>query len=183
MRRLVVPLFFGLMLAWTAAPVWAYEEAGAPAGPTGSSQYQLQAIKRQQLGPALGVDQRTVDQLLNIDQRYQPQRQQLNQDMKTEFQHLQKLMTQPTPPEDQVRLSLQVLRQKRMDMLNLQQRQQDEEMAVLSPVQQARYLLYLMGLRRQMAKEARSLRPGQGGAQPLPPRPDLREVPVVRPTR
>jgi hypothetical protein len=70
-----------------------------------------------------------------------------------------------------------------MDMLNLQQRQQDEEMAVLSPVQQARYLLYLMGLRRQMAKEARNLRPDQGGAQPLPPRPDLREVPVVRPTR
>jgi len=36
-------------------------------------------------------------------------------------------------------------------------------MAILTPVQQARYLMFLMGLRREMVKEARSLGPPRNG--------------------
>lgn len=183
MRRLIILLIFGLTSLLTATAVRAFEGPGGPGGPGGGSQYQLMEIKRQQLGPALGVDQRTVEQLLNIDRRFQPQRQQLNQAAKAEFQNLSRIMSQQNPPEEQVRQSLQAVRQKRLDMLNLQQRQEKEEMAVLTPIQQARYLLFQMGLRRQMMKEAKGQRHGPGGPQPVAPRPDLREVPVVGPPR
>ena len=44
-------------------------------------------------------------------------------------------------------------------MHNLQQRKDDEETAILTPMQQARYLMYLMSL----IKEARSIKSGTGG--------------------
>jgi hypothetical protein len=44
-------------------------------------------------------------------------------------------------------------------MLKLQQRKDDEEAAILTPVQQARYIVYLMGL----VREARSIRSNPGG--------------------
>jgi len=79
------------------------------------------------------------------------------------FQQLQQVMRNPSPPEDQVRAILATMRQKQQQSLDLQQRQLEEEMAILTPVQQARYLMFLMGLRRQMVKEVRSLGPSRNG--------------------
>ncbi len=50
------------------------------------------------------------------------------------------------------------MKRKRLEMLNLQQRKDDEESALLTPMQQARYLMYLMSL----IKEARSIKSGAG---------------------
>ena len=64
-------------------------------------------------------------------------------------------------------------------MLNLQQRKDDEETALLTPMQQARYLIYLMSL----IKEARSIKSGAGGPGGMGA-PTLRppqEIPVSRP--
>ena len=41
------------------------------------------------MGPALGVNQQTVDRLLDIERRYEPGRRQLIQDMKMDYQRLQ----------------------------------------------------------------------------------------------
>ena len=51
------------------------------------------------------------------------------------------------------------MKRKRLEMLNLQQRKDDEETALLTPMQQARYLMYLMSL----IKEARNVKSGTGG--------------------
>ena len=52
------------------------------------------------------------------------------------------------------------MKRKRLEMLNLQQRKDDEETALLTPMQQARYLMYLMSL----IKEARNVKSGAGGS-------------------
>jgi|WetSurSiteA1Bulk_404760.scaffolds.fasta_scaffold56004_1 hypothetical protein len=177
MRHLRLLYVFGLIWVLAVPTAWAFE---APANGYSASQEQLREIKRSQLGPMLGVDQRTVDQLLGVEQRYKPALQQLRQDMINDFMRLQQLMRQPAPPEPEVRASLENLKRKRLETLNLQERQKDEEMALLTSVQQARYVIYLMGLRQQITKEARSLR-GPSGPQPLTPK-GPREIPVVRPT-
>ena len=59
------------------------------------------------------------------------------------------------------------MKRKRLEMLNLQQRKDDEETALLTPMQQARYLMYLMSL----IKEARNVKGGAGGTgRPKPAR-------------
>ena len=160
MRRKVLFLFLGLTLAGTS---WAWGQPGPP-GPDhdfggGGFQDRLQEVKRNQLGPAVGVNQQTVNKLLEIDQRYKPLRQQLILGMKTDMRRLQQLMTQPSPPEAEIKAILGDMKRKRLEMLNLQQRKDEEETALLTPVQQARYIIYLMSLIR----EARSIKGGPGG--------------------
>ncbi len=173
--------FLGLMLVALAGAAWAFDPP--PAEGTGGYQTQLADIKRVQLGPALGVDQRTVDQLLRIDQKYNPLKHQARHEAKTALMQLRQVMQNPNPPQDQVKAILDTMMRKEQEISSLQQRQLQEEMAILTPVQHARYILYLVELRHQITREARSLRGQQGpkAAVPLVPGPEPREV--VRPTQ
>jgi Spy/CpxP family protein refolding chaperone len=179
MRRFILLGILVLSLAGTALADRAFAQSR---NGYGDFRDKLMEIKRGRLGPALGTDQRTVDQLLQIEQRYKPVRAQLKRDMNTEFQRLQQLMARPNPPEQEVKVTLDNLNRKRLEMLNLQQRQQEEEMAILTPVQQARYLMFLIGLRQQVTKEARTLRSAPYRGAPVAPATKPREIPVVRPT-
>lgn len=153
MRRSLFFVFLGLILAG-ASLAWGQPEREFGGG----FQDRFQEIKRSQLGPALGVNQQTVDRLLAIDARYKPLRRQLVTEMKSDMQRLQQFMGQPSPPEREVKALLADMKRKRLEMLNLQQRKDDEETALLTPLQQARYLMYLMTL----IKEARSVKSGAG---------------------
>jgi Spy/CpxP family protein refolding chaperone len=159
---------------------WAWAQPG-PGHGFGEGRFhdRFLEVKRKQLGPALGVNQQTVDKLLAIDQRYKPLRHQLIMGMKTDMRRLQQLMSQGSPPEQEVKAILSGMKQRRMEMLNLQQRKDDEEMALLTPVQQGRYLIYLMSLIR----EARSIKGGPGGPGGMgaPALRPPREIPVSRP--
>jgi hypothetical protein len=155
MPRKVFLVLLGLMLAGISS---AWGQPGHEFG-GGGFQDRLMEVKRSQLGPALGVDQQTVNKLLAIDERYKPMRRQMILGMKTDFQRLQQLMNQPSPSEQQIKAILSDMKRKRLDMLNLQQRKDEEETALLTPVQQARYIIYLMGL----VREARNIKGGTGG--------------------
>jgi Spy/CpxP family protein refolding chaperone len=154
MLRRIFFVFLGLTLAGASL---AWGQAGRELG--GGFQDRFLEVKRNQLGPALGVNQPTVDQLLAIDARYKPLRHQMVMGMKSDMQRLQQLMSQPSPPEQEIKPLLADMKRKRLEMLNLQQRKDDEETALLTPMQQARYLMYLMS----MIKEARSIKSGTGG--------------------
>lgn len=158
MHRNVLLVFLGLVLLGTGGLSRAWAQPGREFGGE-HFQDRLTDIKRQQLGPALGVDQRTVDRLLAIDQRYKPVRHRLIMEMKADMQRLQQLMSQPAPTDRDIQAVLTHMKAKRLEMLNLQQRKDEEETALLSPVQQARYIMYLMSLVRQ----ARSIKSGPGG--------------------
>jgi Spy/CpxP family protein refolding chaperone len=156
MCRRVVLVLLGLILAG-ASGAWAqprhhhhFDEA---------FHQRLLELKRHQLGPALGADQETVNKLLAIDQRYRPLRHQLIMAMKADFRRLQQLVTLPNPPERDIKVLLANMNRNRLAMHNLQQRKDKEEAALLTPVQQARYIVYLMGLIR----EARNVRTGPPG--------------------
>ena len=175
-------VFLGLTLAG-ASLAW-----GQPSREFGGGfQDRFLEVKRNQLGPALGVNQPTVDQLLAIDARYKPLRHQMVTGMKSDMQRLQQLMSQPAPPEQEITALLAEMKRKRLEMLNLQQRKDDEETALLTPMQQARYLMYLMSL----IKEARSIKSGAGGSggqggpggMGAPALRPPQEIPVSRPPR
>jgi len=155
MLRRIFFVFLGLTLAGASL---AWGQPGREFG--GGFQDRFLEVKRNQLGPALGVNQPTVDQLLAIDARYKPLRHQLVTGMKSDMQRLQQLMSQPAPPEQEIKALLAEMKRKRLEMLNLQQRKDDEETALLTPMQQGRYLMYLMSL----IKEARSIKSGAGGS-------------------
>jgi hypothetical protein len=182
MHKKLLFYVLGLILAGMASATWALAqpaEGFRPGGVGGGGfQERFQQVKRTQMGPALGVNQQTVDQLLDIERRYQPGRRQLIQSMKMDYQRLQQAMSQPAPSEQQVQAILIDMKRKKQEMQDLQTRQGEEEDALLSPVQQARYLMYNQSLMR----EARTIKrggPEEGGTfTPGGPR----EVPVINPS-
>ncbi len=177
MHRKILLLLLGLTLAGTS---WAWaQQPGQDLG--GGFQDRLLEVKRTQLGPTLGVNQQTVDRLLAIDQRYKPIRSQLILGMQADMRHLQQLMSQAAPPEQEVKALLADMKRKRLEMLNLQQRKDEEESAILTPMQQARYIMYLMTL----LKEARNVKQGSGrnGGMGSPALRAPREIPVSRPSQ
>ncbi|MCL4501724.1 MAG: hypothetical protein M1438_07680 [Deltaproteobacteria bacterium] len=193
MRKNIFSYCLGLILAgMTAATVALAQPAGQfvsqptgqpPGQPNGARgagfQARFQEIKRTQMGPAIGVNQQTVDRLLQIQARYQPLRQQLIRESKQEFQRLQQVMSHPSPSEQEVKVIWDNIKRKQQEMQELQRRQGEEEEALLTPVQQARYFLY----QRSLLKEARSVRrSGPGEESPLIPQ-GPREIPVSRPVR
>ena len=100
MRRRILFLFLGLTLAGASL---AWGQPGREFGGGGGFQDKFLEVKRTQLGPALGVNQQTVDQLLAIDARYKPLRHQLVTGMRSDMQRLQQLMSQPSPPEQEIK--------------------------------------------------------------------------------
>lgn len=189
MHKKMLCYCLGLILAGMAAATVALAQPGQPMGqPMGQSggargagfQARFQEIKRTQLGPAVGVNQQTVNQLLQIEARYQPLRQQLIRDSKQEFQRLQQVMSQPSPSDQQVKAILDSIKRKQQEMQDLQRRQGEEEDVLLTPVQQARYFMY----QRTLLKEARNVRGGGGPGETEPMMPQgPREIPVSRPGR
>jgi len=172
-------LFVALLLLLAAAPRSAMAYDGTdPSDPV--DQYQLE-FKRKNLGPTLGIDQQKVEQLLQIDQKYKSLKRQATQDAKGAIRQLQQVMSQPHPSEAQVRAVLDNMMKVRRDKLALEQRQLEEEKAILTPVQQARYIMLLMNMRHQIAKEAQKVRssPPAGAPQPIKPGGPT-EMPVSR---
>jgi hypothetical protein len=178
MRYFFLLGFLGLTMAGLVGASWAYDPPAS--GQYGGPRDMLMEIKRTQLGPALGIDQHTVDQLIKIDQKYNPLKNQARQEAKAALAQLKQVMQNPNPPQEQVKAILDTMLRKEQEITSLQQRQLQEETAILNPVQHARYILYLIGLRQEIAKEARSLRSGPKSMQPITPGPEPREV--VRPT-
>lgn len=143
------------------------------------NQYQLE-FKRKNLGSTLGLDQPTVERLLQIDQKYMSLKRQAAQDARVALQQLKQLMHQPQPSQKEVEAILDKMMKLRQEKLSLEQRQLEEEKNILTPVQQARYILLLMNMRQQVAQEAQKMRFAPQGA-PLGSPPGPREVPVSQP--
>ena len=177
MLRHVLFLAMLLILIGTVRSGSAFD-AGEPGEPM--DQYQTD-FKRQNLGAALGIDQNTVERLLQIDEKYRAQKRQAIQNAKGAFQQLRKVMSQPQPSEQEVAAILDNMMKLRQEKLMLEQNQLQEEKSILTPVQQAKYILMLMNMRQQIAKEAQRVRSAPQGV-PLPAKPaGPREVPVSRP--
>jgi Spy/CpxP family protein refolding chaperone len=163
-----------LVLLSTPFSAAAFETHG-PSDPL--DQYQLD-FKRKHLSSSLGIDQAKVERLLQIDQKYKPLKRETIQDAKAALQQLQQLMRQPHPSEPEVAAILDRMMKLRQEKLSLEQKQLNEEKNILTPVQQARYILLLMNMRQQIAREARKMRSTPQGV-PIQPQPGPREVPAV----
>jgi Spy/CpxP family protein refolding chaperone len=177
MLRPVLVVSMLLLLVGAVRPAAAFD-AGEPGDPM--DQYQVD-FKRQNLGAALGIDPNTVERLLQIDEKYRAEKRQAVQNARGSFQQLQQLMSQPHPPEKEVAGVLDNMMKVRQEKLTLEQKQLQEEKSILTPVQQAKYIMLLMSMRQQVAKEAQRVRGAPQGV-PLPAKPaGPREVPVSRP--
>jgi len=169
--------FMALLLLLLGTPFAAAAFDHEPGDPL--DQYQMD-FKRKHLSSSLGLDQARVERLLQIDQKYKSLKREKIREAKATLRQLQQLMQQPNPSQQQVEAILDRMMKLRREKLALEQKQLREEKNILTPVQQGRYILLLMNMRQQIAREAQKMRSAPQGV-PVPPQTGPREVPVSRP--
>ena len=95
--------------------------------------------------------------------------------MKEDFRRLQQVMSQPSPSDQEVKAILtDIKRKKKAGDAEPAAAQGEEEEALLTPVQQARYIMYLQTL----GKEARSVKGGPGDRPGAPGAPGVSGFPA-----
>ena len=88
-------------------------------------------------------------------------------------------LSQPSPGEQEVKRALDSIKRNQQEKQNLQQRQAQEEEKLLTPVQEARKIMY----QKRLLREARTIkRRGQGETAPIVPPSGSREIQVSRKT-
>jgi queuine/archaeosine tRNA-ribosyltransferase len=96
------------------------------------------------------------------------------------MRQLQQVMQNPQPREEEVRALMDTMERKKKEIEAVKQRQWEEQKALLTPVQQARYFFYV----QNMMREARSVRSPAAPVAPKYPTGKAPEgVPVLRPNR
>jgi|GEM_PF-6266204 len=177
MYRLVL-ILFSLLAAGAALLTPALAQTGST-----RAQDRLLEYKRRQLPQVLHLDQGQVDRLLEVERRHQPGLNRLRQDIRRDLQRLSRLLDRPQPSDAEVKAVLESLQGKRDQLQSLRQRQMDEAAALLSPQQQARYLIFQQQMRRDLLQQVRGLpgagwgRPPGGGLQTSPPAPADTQLP------
>ncbi len=177
--RPLLGIIFSIVIGSAAAPALA-QPYGGPA-----TQVYLLEYKRQHLAAALRVDQTRVDRLLEVERRFntrvRPLRQQLNRDM----DRLRTLLASSRPDDAQIKAVLDSLYRTREQLHSLRRQQDAAQAALLTPTQQARYLMFQQELNRQLLDESRHLPAAEevgdnGGGGPGPAAPSPAPLPPTR---
>lgn len=107
-------------------------------------------IRAMKMTEALKLDRETAAKMAVIDAGYKDKKKKLGRDFHEDLRLLRQAAREPGTPEKDLRVLLQRLKQNKKDMDELAQKQLDEEMALLTTEQQARYVLFTIDFRREM---------------------------------
>ena len=112
-------------------------------------QYRMQMIKQLKLAP----DKEKA--VLAVDEKYASQRQELVNSLKKTKEDLQTALAAPNPDEAKVKGLVSTLTGGMDSLFNSFKSQREEELALMSPVEQGKYLLMLGKMREEMMKKAK----------------------------
>lgn len=88
-----------------------------------------------------------------VEEKYAKERQELIERMKKSYLELENALAAATPDEAKIKGQVAAVRANKDNMVKSFKSQQDEELALMTPVQQAQYLLTLHKWREEMMQE------------------------------
>jgi hypothetical protein len=159
--------FWIILLSLTLCGSWAWAESWKEGkDPRSKAWERIHMIRIWKLTEALKLDREGAARFFAVDNRYEEGKRRLYRDLHENIHKLRNLMQDTNPPEGELRELLSRIRNRKKDLDDLVQKQTDEEMSLLKPDQQARYVLFQIDFQREMQdlireiKEGRPVRPG-----------------------
>jgi Spy/CpxP family protein refolding chaperone len=162
------------LLSLTLCGSWAWAESWKEGKDARSKAWErIHMIKMLKLTEALKLDRETAARFFAVDNRYEEGKRKLRRDLHENIHRLRNLMQDMNPPEGELRELLSRIKNRKKDLDDLVQKQTDEEMSLLKPAQQARYVLFQIDFQREMQDLIREIREGR------PPKPGV-ETPTEK---
>ncbi len=156
-------LFLSLILG--SSSVWG-QLGREGKNPHEKTQERIHMIKMLKLTEALKLDREGAARFFALDNQYEENKRRLHRDFHEDIQRLRNLMRDMNPPERELRDLMFRLQNRKKELDDLSRKQMEEEMNLLRPEQQARYILFQIDFRREIenlireVREERPIRPG-----------------------
>ena len=151
-----------LLLSLTLCGSWAWAESWKESkDPRSKAWERFHMIKMLKLTEALKLDREGAARFFAVDNQYGEGKRKLRQDLHEDIQRLRNLMRDMNPPERELRELLSRIKNRKKDLDDLVQKQTNEEMNLLKPDQQARYVLFQIDFQREMQDLIREIREGR----------------------
>lgn len=156
---------FLLSLILGISPVWA-QPGREIKGPHEMAHERIQMIRMLKLTEILKLDREEAGRFFAITNQYEQTKRKLYRDFQEDIQKLRNLMRDMHPPERELREIISHIKTKNRDLKDIKLKQEEEEINLLKPEQQARYILFQIDFRRNLenmireVREERTHRPG-----------------------
>jgi gas vesicle protein len=148
--------------------------------PREKSRERIQMIKMLKLTEALRLDREAAARFFVVNGQFEEAKRRLRGDLHQDIERLRQLTRNLNAPEKELRETVLRIKNRRKDLNELSNKQMEEELNLLRPDQQARYVLFAIDFRREIDNIVREMRedrppaarPAERGAPP-PPRPPV----------
>jgi hypothetical protein len=147
-----------------------------PADPREKARDRIQMVRMLKITEALRLDRDTAARFFAIGTRYEDTKRQVRRDMNDDIQRLRYTVQNLHPSEKDLRETVNRIRNRKKDLSELNLKQMDEELGLLRPEQQARYLLFTIDFRREIDDLLREVQ-GERPPERLPEKPPERYAP------
>ena len=154
-----------LMVALGSSEVWA-DSSKEGKGVYEKTREKIQMIKMLKLTESLKMDRDQSARFFAVDSQYEEAKRRFHREIHEDIQKLRNLIRDTNPPDRELRDIVARIKNRKRDIDELMNKQTEEELNLLKPEQQARYLLFQIDFRREMdnlireIREGRSSRPG-----------------------
>jgi Spy/CpxP family protein refolding chaperone len=166
-QRILILLFVGFGMASAS---WADSGQGGGKGAHEKTWERVHMIKMIKLTEALKMDRDQAGRFFAVENQYEDTKRKARRELHEDIHKLRTLVRESNPSERDLRDTVNRIKNRKKDLDELTNKQTDEELNLLRPDQQARYILFTIDFRREMENLIREVREGrpprQGGEMP-----------------
>ena len=151
-----------------------------PQDPHEKSRERIQMVKMLKLTEVLRLDREAAARFFAVNGQFEETKRRLRWDLHQDIERLRQLTRDLNAPEKELRETVLRIKIKRKDLNDLSYKQLEDELNLLRPDQQARYVLFTIDFRREIdniVREVRDERPPTARPAerwpPPPPRPPV----------
>ena len=149
-----------------------------PQDPREKSRERIQMVKMLKLTEVLRLDREAAARFFAVNGQFEESKRRLRWDLHQDIERLRLLTRDLNAPEKELRETVLRIKTRRKDLNDLSYRQLEDELNLLRPDQQARYVLFTIDFRREIDDIVREVRDERPAAtrpaerwSPPPPRP------------
>jgi hypothetical protein len=117
-------------------------------------------VRMLKMTEALKLDRESAGRFFAVGSHYEETKRRLRRDLQEDIQRLRNLTRDLNAPEKELRETVLRIKNRKKDLNDLSNRQIEEELGLLRPDQQARYILFTIDFHREMEGILREVREG-----------------------
>jgi hypothetical protein len=159
-RKLFLGTLIGCLLFGTSTLL--AQPLGDPQDPREKSRERIQMVKMLKLTEALRLDREAAARFFVVNGQFEETKRRLRGDLHQDIERLRHLTRNLNAPEKELRETVLRIKNRRKDLNDLSLKQLEDELNLLRPDQQARYVLFTIDFRREIddiVREVRDERP------------------------